>query len=148
MKTRGFEVVTKYLENEISLPERKTKGSAGYDISCAMDTLIKANGYQFVPTGIKAYMPIDEVLKIYPRSSLSFKKHLVLLNSVGIIDSDYYNNPNNEGEILLIMYNFGKEDVLIKKGDRIAQGLFSKYLSIDGDSNNTKRSGGLGSTGH
>ncbi len=148
MKVRGFEVVKKYLNQDISLPERKTKASAGYDISCAKDTVIKSQSFLFVATGIKAYMPEDEVLQIYPRSSLSFKKQLVLLNSVGIIDSDYYNNPDNEGEIMLIMYNYGQDDVLLKKGERIAQGIFIKYSTVDNDFNNITRLGGLGSTGN
>jgi dUTP pyrophosphatase len=148
MKVRGFEVVKKYLSHDLTLPERKTKASAGYDISCAIDTVIKPQTFFFVPTGIKAYMPEDEVLQVYPRSSLSFKKQLVLLNSVGIIDSDYYNNPDNEGEIMLIMYNYGQDDVLLKKGERIAQGIFIKYSTVDNDSNNITRLGGLGSTGN
>ncbi len=147
MKLRGFEVVSKYSKTEISLPERKTKGSAGYDISCAIDLIIKPKTIEFVPTGIKAFMPLNEVLQVYPRSSLSFKKHLVKLNSVGIIDSDYYNNPDNEGEIMLILYNFGDDEVMIKKGERVAQGIFTKYLTIDDDNNKIERLGGLGSTG-
>jgi dUTP pyrophosphatase len=148
LKIRGFEIVSKYAEQGLELPERKTRGSAGYDMSCANDIIIKAHNFAFVPTGIKAYMQKDEVLQVYPRSSLSFKKHLVKLNSVGIIDSDYYNNPDNEGEIMLILYNYGESDVFIKKGERIAQGIFMKYLTVDEDSNNVKRLGGLGSTGH
>ncbi|MFA7561083.1 MAG: dUTP diphosphatase [Candidatus Izemoplasmatales bacterium] len=148
MKKRGFEVVSKYKANELTLPERKTMGSAGYDIACALDTVIKKNNFAFVPTGIKAYMPQDEVLEVYPRSSLGFKKHLLLLNSVGVIDSDYYNNPDNEGEIMLILYNFGSEDIQLNKGERIAQGIFKKYLVADNDNNNDLRVGGLGSTGN
>ena len=148
MRSRGFEIVKKYQNEQISLPERKTKGSAGYDISCAVDITVKKKTFEFVPTGIKAYMLEDEVLEVYPRSSLSFKKKLVKLNSVGIIDSDYYNNPDNEGEIMLILYNYGDEDVLIKKGERIAQGIFIKYLTVDSDDTKVKRLGGFGSTGN
>lgn len=148
MKSRGFEIVTKYQNEQLSLPERKTKGSAGYDISCAKDITIKQKSFEFVPTGIKAFMLEDEVLEVYPRSSLSFKKHLVKLNSVGIIDSDYYNNPDNEGEIMLILYNYGDEDVFIKKGERIAQGIFMKYLTVDSDDTKVERLGGFGSTGN
>ena len=148
MKKRGFEIVSKYLNSGINLPERKTKNSAGYDISCAEDVLIKAQSFMFVPTGVKAFMLEDEVLEVYPRSSLSFKKKLVKLNSVGIIDSDYYNNPDNEGEIMLILYNYGREDVEIKKNERVAQGIFKKYLTTDDDNQTVERLGGLGSTGH
>lgn len=147
MKTRGFEIVTKYHNSSIDLPERKTTGSAGYDLSCAIDLIIKPREVAFVPTGVKAYMPINEVLQVYPRSSLSFKKSLVKLNSVGIIDSDYYNNPENEGEIMLILFNFGDKAVEIKKGERVAQGIFLNYLIADDDNNQVQRLGGLGSTG-
>ena len=148
MKTRGFEIVSKYHDQDILLPIRKTEGSAGYDIACAKDISIEPKNFKFVPTGVKAYMAKDEVLQVYPRSSLSFKKHLVKLNSVGIIDSDYYNNPDNEGEIMLILYNYGDEIVHIQKDERIAQGLFMKYLTIDKDETIVKRLGGLGSTGN
>lgn len=147
MKKRGFEVVTKYLNDNLKLPERKTTGSAGYDFSAAVTTEILPNEIGFVTTGIKAYMQNDEVLQMYPRSSLSFKKKLIKANSVGIIDSDYYNNPDNEGEIMLILYNFGKEKVVIEKGERIAQGIFTKYLTADNDDTKIKRLGGFGSTG-
>ncbi|OQX93541.1 MAG: deoxyuridine 5'-triphosphate nucleotidohydrolase [Tenericutes bacterium 4572_104] len=147
MKKRGFEVVSKFKNENISLPERKTSGSAGYDFSAAVTVTIKPKEVAFVTTGIKAFMPKDEVLQMYPRSSLSFKKKLMKANGVGIIDSDYYNNPDNEGEIMLILYNFGEEDVIIKKGERIAQGIFMKYLTIDKDKNVLKRLGGFGSTG-
>ena len=106
MRLRGFEIVSTYQKQNLTLPERKTRGSAGYDLACAKDTLVKSKAHAFVPTGIKAYMPETEVLQIYPRSSLGFKKSLILLNSVGVIDSDYYNNEDNEGEILIILYNF------------------------------------------
>jgi len=148
MRIRGFEAVSDYANQNLSLPERKTRGSAGYDLACAKDFVIKAKTHGFVPTGLKAYMPENEVLQIYPRSSLGFKKSLVLLNSVGVIDSDYYNNEDNEGEILIILYNFGDEDVLLKKGERIAQGIFMNYLVIDSDENDNLRVGGLGSTGN
>jgi len=147
MNSRGFEVVSKYLNSNILIPERKTKGSAGYDISCAQDMSIKPQSFAFVPTGIKSYMLEDEVLQVYPRSSLSFKKQLVLLNSVGIIDSDYYNNPDNEGEIMLIMYNYGNEAINLSKDERIDKGIFNKYLTCSKDTNNAKRLGRLSSTG-
>ncbi len=147
MRQRGFEVVTKFKNQEIELPKRKTNGSAGYDFSAAVDVDLKPKQITFVTTGVKAFMAKDEVLQMYPRSSLSFKKKLIKANSVGIIDSDYYNNPDNEGEIMLILYNFGDEVVNIQKGERIAQGIFTKYLTVDNDQTNMKRLGGFGSTG-
>lgn len=146
IKKRGFEIVSHYQNMGLSLPVRKTKGSAGYDLASRQDMTIKAKEIAFVPTGIKAYMQEDEVLQVYPRSSLGFKKRLMKVNSVGIIDSDYYNNPDNEGEIALILYNFGDEDVDIKKNERIAQGVFIKYLKVDTDHTMVKRLGGFGST--
>ncbi len=147
MKKRGFEIVKKYIGKGISLPKRKTSGSAGYDFSAATKTTLKPKTITFVSTGIKAFMQSDEVLQMYPRSSLSFKKKLMKANSVGIIDSDYYNNPDNEGEIKLILYNFGEEEVIIEKGERIAQGIFTKYLTVNNDDTKVKRLGGFGSTG-
>lgn len=147
MKKRGFEVVTKYQGQDIKLPTRKTTGSAGYDFSAAETTVLKPKSITFVSTGIKAFMESDEVLQMYPRSSLSFKKNLIKANSVGIIDSDYYNNPDNEGEIKLILYNLGDEEVVVEKGERIAQGVFMKYLTADNDQTTVKRLGGFGSTG-
>lgn len=147
MKKRGFEVVTNYKDSNINLPQRKTSGSAGYDFEAAEDMIIEVGKVGFVSTGIKAYMPEDEVLQMYPRSSLGFKKKLIKMNSVGIIDSDYYNNPDNEGEIKLILFNVGEEPVSIKKGERIAQGIFIKYLTTDEEGPKAKRLGGFGSTG-
>ncbi len=147
MRTRGFEVVSKYKDREVKMPERKTQASAGYDFSALDRVEIPAGEIRFVTTGIKAFMPKDEVLLMYPRSSLSFKKRLLKANGVGVIDSDYYNNPDNEGEIMLILYNFGKESAIIEAGERISQGIFTKYLTADDDDNKIKRLGGFGSTG-
>ncbi len=147
MKFRRFEVVSKYDKADVTLPERKTKGSAGYDLSAAVSVKIPPKEIGFIPTGVKAMMPDDEVLQVYPRSSLSFKKKLIKANSVGIIDSDYYNNPDNEGEIILILYNFGQEEAVVEKGERVAQGVFMKYYTVDDDNSKVKRLGGFGSTG-
>ena len=147
MKKRGFEVVSNYKDANLNLPQRKTSGSAGYDFEAAEDMVIEPGKVGFVSTGIKAYMPEDEVLQMYPRSSLGFKKKLILMNSVGIIDSDYYNNPDNEGEIKIILYNVGTDSVTIKTGERIAQGIFMKYLTTEENEVKAKRLGGFGSTG-
>jgi len=147
MKLRGFEIVSKYRDQPVKMPERKTSGSSGYDFSALERVEIPAGEIRFVTTGIKAFMPADEVLLMYPRSSLSFKKRLLKANGVGVIDSDYYNNPENEGEIMLILYNFGKETAVIEAGERISQGVFTKYLTADDDDNKIKRLGGFGSTG-
>lgn len=144
MKQRGFEVVTGF--DKAIIPLRVTSGSAGYDFCSYEEVTIEPNQTIMIQTGIKAYMLDDEVLQIYPRSSLGVKKHLRLANSVGIIDSDYYNNENNEGHIMIPLFNFGNEPITIRQGERVAQGIFSKYLITDTDQVSAKRSGGFGST--
>ena len=148
--SRGFEIAKGYEDKEINLPLRKTKYSAGYDIECAEDTLVQAfkPGIKptLIPTGIKAYMESDEVLYIYNRSSNPKKKNLILANSVGVIDADYYNNQDNDGHIMFAFYNIGDEDITIHKGEAIGQGIFQKYLITDDDNAEGKRTGGSGST--
>lgn len=148
MRKRGFEIVQNFKMENISIPTRKTNKSAGYDIEAAEDKLIKAGEIAIIATGLKAYMQDDEYLGIHIRSSLAFKKHLNLVNSQGVIDADYYNNEDNEGHIMIGLINFGKEDVQIIKGMRIAQGIFYKFLTVDNEKNiNIVRTGGFGSTG-
>lgn len=150
MKTRGFEVCKGFEDKNINLPVRKTKYSAGYDIEAAEDIVVPSfkgnNNPTLIPTGIKAYMADDEVLYLYNRSSNPKKKGLVLANSVGVIDKDYYGNPDNDGHIMFAFYNVKDEDITIKKGEAIGQGVFSKYLISDDDSAEGKRNGGFGST--
>ena len=93
---------------------------------------------RLVKTGIKAYMQDDEFLALYNRSSNPKKKGLILANSVGIIDKDYYGNPDNDGHIMFAFYNIKEEDVVIKKGEAIGQGIFQKFFAIDNDSDNLK----------
>lgn len=144
---RGFEIVTQFKEQKINLPVRKTVESAGYDFEAAIDISIKSHETTLIPTGIKAYMESDEVLKLYIRSSLAYKKQLILTNSVGIIDADYYNNKDNEGHIMVLVTNLSDKTIEIKKGERIAQGIFEKYLKTDQDSlTQNLRQGGFGST--
>ncbi|MBB5336661.1 dUTP diphosphatase [Pectinatus brassicae] len=149
MRNRGFEVINSYKDKNISLPERKTSKSAGYDIEAAADAILKPGKVTIIPTGLKAYMNDDEYLGLHMRSGMSVKNALSFINSQGIIDADYYNNSDNEGHIMLGIINHGQEDFIIKKGTRVAQGIFYKYLMIDGDNNNKGqiRQGGIGSTG-
>lgn len=148
MKQRGFELVSSYDQTDIPIPTRKTQNSAGYDIAAASDVLIRPGAVCLVATGLKAYMPSDEYLAIHIRSGLSVKYCLSLINGQGIIDSDYYNNPENEGHILIALYNHSSSDVVINKGMRIAQGIFQKYLLTDQEQQTfSVRSGGFGSTG-
>ena len=150
MRTRGFEIVSVYEHRDIHLPERKTGASTGYDFAAAETVEIGRGECVLVPTGVKAYMQNDEVLLIYIRSSAALKKHLMLMNSVGVIDADYYGNPENEGHIYVPLYNYGKETVRIMAGERIAQGIFTHYLTVDGDmaGHGNTRTGGFGSTGN
>ena len=151
MKTRGFEIVTEYKDKNINLPVRKTKFSAGYDIEAAEDVVIpsftKGTKPTLVPTGIKAYCPEDEYVMLVNRSSGPKKKGLMVANSIGIVDSDYYNNSDNEGHIFFQFINIKDEDVTIHKGDAIGQAIFQKFYVTDDDNAEGERTGGFGSTG-
>ena len=148
MKIRGFEKIAKYAEVDFPLPERKTELSAGYDFCLPEEVTLEPGKLQLVPTGVKAYMQAGEWLGMHIRSSMAVKKHLMLVNNVGIIDADYYNNEDNEGHIMLALLNMGQEKVVLPKGERVAQGIFYTYLTADGDEGVTKavRGGGFGST--
>ena len=150
MRQRGFEFVAEFVAAGLKLPTRSTPGSAGYDIAAAANVCLRVGERALVPTGIKAYMQLDEYLGIHIRSSLAVKQGLYLANSQGIIDADYYNNPDNEGHILIALVNGGNQDLVIETGLRIAQGIFCKYLLTDGDNGTKKdtRVGGIGSTGN
>lgn len=156
--SRGFEICKGYENKNINLPKRQTKCAVGYDIEAAEDTLVPSlfkqveknettlNKPTLIKTGIKAYFEEDEVMYLFNRSSGPSKRGLVLANSVGVFECDYYSNPTNDGEILVSMYNFSNEDIIIKKGERIAQAVFQKFLTIDGDNATGERLGGFGST--
>ena len=148
MKIRGFEKIAKYAEVDFPLHERKTELSAGYDFCLPEEVTLEPGKLQLVPTGVKAYMQAGEWLGMHIRSSMAVKKHLMLVNNVGIIDADYYNNADNEGHIMLALLNMGQEKVVLPKGERVAQGIFYTYLTADGDEKVAKsvRGGGFGST--
>lgn len=172
MRVRGFEVVKRLEDHEddVLLPKRGTEDSAGYDFFAYEDVVVPSiwkslmkltlNRITRMPqidilevtptlikTGIKAYMQKDEVLKLYNRSSNPKKLGLILANGAGIIDADYFGNPDNDGEIGFAFYNILPFDVTIKKGGKIGQGIFSTYLKSDNDDASGARSGGFGSTG-
>ena len=137
---RGFEILEGY--EGINLPMRKTAFSAGYDLEAAETVRVTDKKISLVPTGLKAFFPADEVLLIYLRSSLAVKHGLILANGVGVIDADY------RGHIILpVVSLFGEFE--IKRGMRIAQGIFQKYLTVDGDEvgRGAVRRGRFGSTG-
>ena len=169
---RGFKICSSGVEFDCKLPTRSTTHSAGYDFYAPYDVVIPSlwkqvgkyllhsllhfsfKGYKevikptMIKTYIKAYMLDDEVLYIYNRSSSPIKKGLILSNSVGVVDKDFFDNLDNEGNIGVAFYNFYPFDVTVEKGDRICQGVFSKFLKADNDNVlNATRSGGCGSTG-
>lgn len=163
-KQRGFEVANGFNKEEINLPRRLTKKSAGYDFEAAEDIVVKSLIREIltnlflgddkkkqikptlIPTGIKAYMLEDEALMLYNRSSNPMKKLLILSNGVGVIDSDYYENEDNDGHIMFQFINLLPFDISIKKGERIGQGVFTKFLKADQDVSAENRKGGFGST--
>lgn len=167
MKVRGFEVCSNFKDKDIHLPIRKTKNSVGYDIEAAEDTVIPSiwktvfknigkflkgsKEYEdfkptLIPTGLKSYFMEDEVLVLANKSSFPIKKGLVMSNSIGIIESDYYNNESNEGHLMFMYYNISFTDKVIKKGENAGQAYFQKFLIADNDNATGTRTGGFGST--
>ena len=155
MRTRGFEVCKGFEDKDITLPERKTKNAVAYDIEAAEDTVIPSiwktvfsNVSKFlkgdkdfeafkptlVKTGVKAYFLEDEALFLATKSSYPGKKGLLLANSIGIVESDYYNNQDNDGHLMYAYYNLFPFDVTIKKHEPAGQAFFQKFLTIDNDS--------------
>lgn len=137
----------KEMYNNIKLPERKTTGSAGYDFHIPFSITLAPGQTVLIPTGIRCMMEPEWVLKLYPRSGLGFKYRLQLNNTVGIIDSDYYNS-DNEGHIMAKITNDSNEEnvLKLKLGDGFMQGIFVEYgITVD-DNTTGKRNGGMGST--
>lgn len=168
---RKFEKV-KRIDTDIKLPERSTRHSAGYDFFAMDDIIIPPVKVKWVQvgidpytnepelemhtdakpttikTGVKVKMPENEFLMLTNRSSNPLKKNLILANGVGIIDADYYGNPDNDGEMMFPFYNIGPKPVVILKGDKIGQGIFMKFGVTDDDKAWGDRIGGFGSTGN
>jgi dUTP pyrophosphatase len=137
----------KDIYDKIQLPKRATKGSAGYDFKMpAPITMEKGIAYT-IPTGIRCFIQDGWVLQMHPRSGLGFKKGFKLLNTTGIIDSDYYNS-NNEGHIMAkVSYGYGEPELTLEQGDGFLQGVFIEYgITVD-DNTEEERNGGFGSTG-
>lgn len=146
---RYFEVVKnehRTTDVEIQLPTRSDKGSAGYDFYSPVNVIIPPNESRLFFTDVKACMNEDEVLMLYVRSSMG-KHPVVIANGTGIIDFSYYNNLSNDGNIGFRLLNLGEENYVINKGDRIGQGVFTKYLTVDDDNTDGERTGGFGSSG-
>lgn len=144
---RGFALVTD-APADTKLPTRKTKGSAGYDFYLPCDVHLEPYGDSpIILTGVKAYMPEDEVLLLFIRSSVGILKNVTLANSVAVIDTDFVDNPENEGNIGLRLHNNSALSVDFKKGERIMQGVFVKFGTVINDVTTGERKGGTGSTG-
>ena len=133
--------------NDILIPSRSTTESAGYDFYSPYSVVLKSGEDYKFPTGIKCRIDNGWVLCAFPRSSLGFKYYTRLANTIGVIDSDYYNNVNNEGHIWVKIRNESDKEVVINKGDKIVQGIFLPYGITEDDNVDKTREGGLGSTG-
>ena len=144
-RVRGFEFVSR-MGTIVRKPTRGSIHSAGYDFYAYDDYTIEPKQSVLIKTGVKAYMQPDEYLDLRVRSSLGIKRHLMLATGASVIDSDYYNNPDNEGEIMVVLYNYGDTTQTIEAGERIVQGIFTKYFLIDDDDTTDQRTGGTGST--
>jgi deoxyuridine 5\'-triphosphate nucleotidohydrolase len=146
---RGFELI-EGMNGE--LPIKATIHSAGVDFIASADITIPAFRFKgratLVPTGVKAFMQHDEYLQIFARSSIPVNLGLIMSNGVGIVDADYYNNPKNEGHIMIEFTNLTNKHITIEKGTRIAQGIFNKVLPVTHGVRlkNDTRNGGFGST--
>jgi dUTP pyrophosphatase len=137
----------KYPQEEIKIPYRKTVGSAGYDIFSPIDVEIPAKGEVLLWTDIKVNMENNLVFEIYIRSSLAIKKNITLKNAVGIIDSDFSNNRDNDGNIGICLVNNSILPFQIKKSDAVAQGIFKQYFTVVEEVKLfSDRVGGIGST--
>lgn len=177
MTKRGFKVAKGFENKGINLPKRATKAAAGYDFEASEDIVIpsivvgvlstikksdllkptslieRIKDFKpkptLVPTGVKSYMGDDEYLQLCNRSSNPMKNFLLMSNGVGVIDADYYENESNDGHIMFQFLNFGLTDKVIKKSERVGQGIFLPFLKTDSDNENemTDRTGGFGSSG-
>lgn len=128
----------KELYDSYEIPSRDTYYAAGYDFHALTDFVIHPGEIKKIPTGIKASMEDDEVLLLMVRSSQGFRFNIRLINQVGVVDKDYYNNPTNEGHIYIGLQNEGEKDYEVKKGEGFGQGLFMKYLLTEDDQLNSK----------
>ena len=152
LRERGFEIIKdehrKHSDIEIQLPTRGDSRSAGYDFYSNETVVLQPKQSHLFWTDVKSYMLDDEVLSIHVRSSIGTKKDLMLKNTTGIIDSSYYENVSNDGNIGICLVNMGDKIQKIEKGERIAQGIFTKYLITDNDIFlKLERTGGFGSSG-
>lgn len=144
-----FEIVKddsrKFPEEEIHIPEKGSVESAGYDLKVNEEKILEPGQQYLFWTDLKVKLKKDEYLMMVPRSSIGVKYNLMLANTVGIIDSDYYSNIDNDGNIGICLYNYGNVPVKVEKGMRVAQGIVMKYVRDTTDLHR-QRVGGFGST--
>lgn len=133
--------------DKIMMPVRSTAGSAGYDIASPVNITIPAGCKRVIPTGLKVQVDDGYFMQMYIRSSLAIKKQIELQTSVSVIDSDYYDNPDNEGHMMIPVKNESGRPVFISAGERVVQGVFVRYGITEDDRAENKRLGGIGSTG-
>ena len=149
MKKRGFEIAKGWEDKDIHIPVRKTAHAAAYDIEAAENITIPIYkpGIKptLIPTGLKAYCMDDECYFLISRSG-GPKKGLLTPHGFGLIDADYYENPDNDGHFMVQVFNCSDKELKIKKGDAIAQVMFTKFLITDDDNAKGIRKGGFGST--
>ena len=145
---RKFEIAKGFEDSEVVIPQRKTAKSAGYDIVALTNEDVYLSPGQSVnlATGLKACMEYDEVMLLFIRSSLGIKKGITLSNSCAVIDADYYNNSDNEGEIFFQIINLSPFPIIIQKGEIIGQGIIKEYKLTEDDCATGLREGGFGST--
>ena len=144
---RKFYKVKRVKGIEFEMPKRSTKYSAGYDFINPEEVTIEPGTISYVKTGIKANMYRNEALILVNRSSNPKKKGLILANGIGLVDADYYNNPDNEGEIAFAFMNITDEPITIQAGEKLGQGFFINYHMTEDDEALEERKGGFGSTG-
>ena len=146
---RYFEIVSdKYRKNEgeIILPTRATKHSIAYDFYSPVAVTIPPMQSVMIWTDVKAHFNEDEALLLNVRSSMG-KHPIMIANTQGWIESDYCNNPDNDGNIGVRLFNLGTAPYIVRVGDRVAQGMFIKYLVADNGNTDNTRQGGFGSSG-
>lgn len=142
-----YHSIVKPIYDNIALPKRSTSGSAGYDFITPVNIVLPPGHNTTIPTGIRVSIDDGWVLNLYPRSSIGFKFNIKLANTVGIIDSDYF-NAKNEGHIMIKLINESdKDEIVIKQYERFVQGVFLPYGITKDDNVDTIRIGGTGSTG-
>ncbi|MCY0876377.1 MAG: dUTP diphosphatase [Firmicutes bacterium] len=144
---RRFEWVPSFVSDGLTLPQRQTTDAAGYDLAAGETVYIAPGGFALVRTGVRVQLEVGEFLALYARSSLALRRKLMLANGVGVIDRDYYENPDNGGEIMVALWNMGTSVAFIERGDRIAQAVMMPFLITEDDHPVKRhRHGGFGST--